>query len=258
MYHELVKKIENSEVSYDFRNVGVDQEQIAKIGIHQWIDEMWDRNFDYFSDQERFTKVWEIKNFLNCDESFAQKLACGVFDDTYPQKHENWVKQVLSGETLKVAASLHSPYDCMNSFHFEASGGLYCDETYLRHAILALGLNPQDVKKALEPYADCKGSWKGYKHKKSYVEVSEFVEELINVSCPVNLLTIFFEVDAYELYEDGLPSVATKGSEVGFFSSSHGGGGLIEMELKEAFKFNKDWSLELDGSCGYSYSEAYG
>ena len=110
----------------------------------------------------------------------------------------------------------------------------------------SLNLNPARVKKILTKHGyKAYGRFPNRKNRNGREQVSyeQFYEELINSCCGANLLTYIGRVNLKELYEAGFSLeevVIPKGNCCGLFSSTYGGGSLLEMELK------KDVRLKLE------------
>ena len=83
-------------------------------------------------------------------------------------------------------------------------------------------------------------------------EYEQFYEELINSCCGANLLVYIGRVNLNELYnaEFSLSEVIIpKGNCCGLFSSTFGGGSLLEMELKQDIRLK----LEVKGCNGFRF-----
>lgn len=106
----------------------------------------------------------------------------------------------------------------------------------------SLNLNPARVKKILTEHGyRAYGRFPNRKNRngKEQVSYEQFYEELINSCCGANLLTYIGRVSLKELYEADFSLkevIIPKGNCCGLFSSTYGGGSLLEMELKRDVK----------------------
>ncbi len=173
---------------------------------------------------------------------------------------------------IPVRIEMLSNHDCINSHWFEGEGGFSYEESYFGDMIDALGLNPMRVEQLLASHGDkvC-GCFPDMKERegKELVSYEQFHEEHINSSCGANLLTFIATINPVELYESGfnLPSKLTipAGNKCGLFSSTYGGGSILEMELLRDVTVNLEraeypkYRLEFEsGGGGYPIWQVYG
>ena len=119
----------------------------------------------------------------------------------------------------------------------------------------SLNLNPAQVKKLLTSHGyKVYGRFPNRKSRngKEQVSYEQFYEELINSCCGANLLTYLGKVSLKELYDADFSLkevIIPKGNCCGLFSSTYGGGSLLEMELKQDVKLK----LEVKGCNGFRF-----
>lgn len=173
---------------------------------------------------------------------------------------------------IPVRIELHSNYDCINSHWFEGQGGYSYQRSYFGDMVDALNLNPAKVKKILlEHRVKVFGRFpnKQQRETKELVSYEDFYEEMINSSCPANLLTFIATVkplDLYDCYFEIKKITIPKGNRCGIFSSSNGGGSILEMKLQSDVTLELDaapydfYSLTVDcnDKYGYGIGQVYG
>ena len=183
-------------------------------------------------------------------------------------------KLLRNTRDIPVRIEMLSNYDCINSHWLESGSGFSYEESYFGDMIDALGLNPMRVKQLLVSLGDkVRGRFPDIRSRdgKELVSYEDFNEEHINSSCGANLLTFMATLNPMKLYEYGfnLPSKLTipAGNKCGLFSSTYGGGSLMEMELlrdvtvdlkrTEYPKYRLEF--EADGKAyNYSINQVYG
>lgn len=179
-----------------------------------------------------------------------------------------------NSSNIQVRIPLYSNYDCINSHYFE--GGYSYKESYFGDMVDVLNLNPAKVKKMLlDKDVKVYGSFPNYKHRdgKEYVSYSDFWQELENSSCGANLLVFTGLLSIQSLLDSNFEIkeiTVPKGNYCGLFSSTYGGGSILEMELLRDFTVKLDvprkknltkydsFSLLIDETNGYSINEVYG
>ncbi|MBX9049653.1 hypothetical protein HCH04_15170 [Bacteroides thetaiotaomicron] len=194
-----------------------------------------------------------------------------IRDEIYSRDNSDIVADLLRNTSdLPVRVELHSNYDCINSHYFEE---IYCyNDSYFGAMVDALNLNPIKVKEVLsnagivvEDYCPDKRERNG----KELADYDQFVSEIANSSAPANLLVFVGTVEARELYDAGFDLKAVtipNGNVCGIFSSMHGGGSMLEIDLKQDITIKlreKRYDylslvLDSDKSNGYSISDVYG
>ena len=194
-----------------------------------------------------------------------------IRDEIYSRDNSDILADLLRNTNdIPIRVELHSNYDCINSHYFEE---VYCyNESYFGAMVDALNLNPKKVKEVLsnagivvEDYCpDIKE-----RNGKELADYNQFAEEIANSTAPANLLVFVGTVKAMELYDAGFNLKAVtipKGNVCGIFSGMHGGGSMLEIELKQATTLQlkaKPYDyfnlvLDSDKSNGYSISDVYG
>ena len=158
-------------------------------------------------------------------------------------------------DNIPIRVEMLSNYDCINSNWFESQGGYRYEESYFGDMVDCLNLNPARVKRLLTEHG-----YKTYgrfpnrrsRNGKEQVSYEQFYEELMNSCCGANLLVYIGRVNLKELYniEFSLSEVIIpKGNCCGLFSSTFGGGSLLEMELKQDVHLK----LEIKGCNGFRF-----
>ena len=214
-------------------------------------EHLWEKVDVWYSDAE-----WEaVKEIIA-----KLKEECVVFNDfeeeevdTFFDEHEDEIRNEIYSrndsdvlaelirhtDDIPVRVEMLSNYDCINSNWFESQGGYSYEESYFGDMIDSLNLNPAKVKKLLLEHGyEAHGRFPNRKSRdgKEQVSYEQFYEELINSCCGANLLTYTGKVNLKELYNAGFSLkevIIPKGNCCGLFSSTYGGGSLLEMELKQ-------------------------
>lgn len=212
-------------------------------------------------------KRWEAMKFFEENED-------EIRDAIYARGEYDGVEKLLRNtRDIPVRVALISNYDCINSHGLESQGGFSYESSYFGDMVDALWLNPKKVKQLLVEHGEkvC-GHFPDRTDRDGRVHVSyeRFYEELINSSCGANLLTFMAKINPLALYESGFnlsKFTIPKGNKCGLFSSTYGGGSLLEMELRHDVTIDltrKDYphyrlEIESDGK-GYDYSinQVYG
>ena len=170
-----------------------------------------------------------------------------IRDEIYSRNDSDVIKElIMHTDNIPIRVQMLSHHDCINSHWFESQGGYRYEESYFGDMVDSLNLNPARVKKILTKHGyKAYGRFPNRKNRNGREQVSyeQFYEELINSCCGANLLTYIGRVNLKELYEAGFSLeevVIPKGNCCGLFSSTYGGGSLLEMELK------KDVRLKLE------------
>ncbi len=135
----------------------------------------------------------------------------------------------------------------------------------------ALRLNPKRVKQLLVSHGEkvC-GRFpnRTYRDGREYVTYEQFYEELTNSSCGANLLTFTATLNPTKLYDSGFDLskfTIPRGNKCGLFSSTYGGGSILEMELLRDVTIDLErteypkYRLEFEsGGGGYPIWQVYG
>ena len=188
--------------------------------------------------------------------------------------------------TIPVAIELMSNYDCIGSpygegYQYESEG------EYFAEAMVALGLNPKELKKQLKEFGLTLTGSCPEKKNKGYVSEETFAAELADISCGACLLTFTARLNLKDLVKfndrGSIKSITIpKGNNIGFYSSFQGGGSPFNAELlkdielikkdEEATKFmlkgvnaasEEDekyfyFSITIDTSRKYNIKDTYG
>ncbi len=213
-------------------------------------------------------KRWEAEKFMEENED-------EVRDEIYSRGEYDGVEDVLKYTSdIPVRVKLISNHDCINSHWFESNrGGFSYEESYFGDMINALNLNPRKVKRLLASCGEktC-GRFPNRRNRNGneYVTYDQFFQEHINSSSPANLLTFMAKINPLSLYEsdfDFSRLTIPKGNECGLFSSTYGGGSVLEMVLQRDMTIDltrKEYpyyrlEIESDGK-DYDYSiwQVYG
>ena len=223
--------------------------------------------------------VSDICSKFEIEEDEAEELLEEYRDeinDHYYSVDDSTVLQDLIRNTssIEVRIPLYSNYDCINSHYFE--GSYSYRESYFGDMVDVLNLNPAKVKKLLvENDIEVYGSFPNYKHRegKELVSYADFWQELENSSCGANLLVFTGLLNLQDLLDKDFKVVELtipKGNNCGLFSSTYGGGSVLEMELQRDFKIKLDvprkkgltkydsFGLSIDDANGYSIDSVYG
>jgi len=247
--------------------------------LYEAIDEWYqDSPFYEFESLDK-DLVSDICSKFEIEEDEAEELLEEYRDeinDHYYSVDDSTVLKDLIRNTssVEVRIPLYSNYDCINSHHFE--GGYSYRESYFGDMVDVLNLNPAKVKKLLvENNVEVYGSFPNYKHRegKELVSYADFWQELENSSCGANLLVFTGLLNLQDLLDKDFKVVELtipKGNNCGLFSSTYGGGSVLEMELQRDFKIKLDvprkkgltkydtFDLLIDDANGYSIDSVYG
>lgn len=177
-------------------------------------------------------KRWEVENFFEEEQQEIEQ-------EIYNRDDSNPIRELLrySG-AIPVRVELISNYDCINSHWLESSGGYYYEESYFGDMVDALHLNPSKVKQIMASHGETmRGSFPNKRSREGNEQVSyeDFYQEMINSCCGANLLTYTATVNVRTLYDANFnftEIVIPKGNVCGLYSSTQGGGSMIEMKLK--------------------------
>lgn len=216
----------------------------------------------------------ELLNFndYNDETHILEELEGLGFDIEFPAVDLN-LNDLIKRTKVRVRVTLHSNYDCINSHWFEGQGGYEYKESYFGAMVDFLKLNPAKVKRMLvEKGVTVLGAWPNYKARdgKELVDYEDFYVEMENSCCPANNLILLGEISLSDFVDVETPTklFAPKGSYLGIYSSSQGGGSVLEMKLKEdtVFKLGKIGKTEYDSfeivadtkENGYTTDQVYG
>lgn len=173
-------------------------------------------------------------------DAFFDEHEDEIRDEIYSRNDSDVLAELIKHtDDIPVRVEMLSNYDCINSNWFESQGGYRYEESYFGDMVDTLNLNPAKVKKLLLEHGyEAHGRFPNRKSRdgKEQVSYEQFYEELINSCCGANLLTYTGRVNLKELYNAGFSLkevIIPKGNCCGLFSSTYGGGSLLEMELKQ-------------------------
>jgi hypothetical protein len=205
-----------------FDNMYLDSEDDA---IRQSLDKIKERL------REAGYTQCEIDNFFREHEGEVRE---GIWE----RDDSDTVEKLLRNTSnIPVRVEMYSNYDCINSHWFESQGGFSYEKSYFGDMLDALNLNPRKVKRLLVEHGEkvCgRFSDRRSRNGKEHVSYEHFYKEHINSCCGANLLTFMATVNPVKLYESGFnlsKLTIPKGNKCGLFSSTYGGGSILEMEL---------------------------
>ena len=217
-------------------------------------DCLWEKAGEWYGDAE-YEAVHGIMEklkeecfvFNDFDEhevdAFFDEHEDAIRDEIYSRNDSDVVKDLIRyTDDIPIRVEMLSDYACINSNWFESQGGYRYEESYFGDMVDSLNLNPARVKKILTEHGyRAYGRFPNRKNRngKEQVSYEQFYEELINSCCGANLLTYIGRVSLKELYEADFSLkevIIPKGNCCGLFSSTYGGGSLLEMKLKRDVK----------------------
>lgn len=230
-------------------------------------DCLWEKASEWYGDAE-YEAVHGIMEklkeecfvFNDFDEhevdAFFDEHEDAIRDEIYSRNDSDVVKDLIRyTDDIPIRVEMLSDYDCINSNWFESQGGYSYEASYFGDMVDSLNLNPAQVKKLLTSHGyKVYGRFPNRKSRngKEQVSYEQFYEELINSCCGANLLTYIGKVSLKELYDADFSLkevIIPKGNCCGLFSSTYGGGSLLEMELKQDVKLK----LEVKGYNGFRF-----
>ncbi len=230
-------------------------------------DCLWEKVDEWYGDAE-WTAVREIIDKLKeeCTESngfdedevdaFFDEHDDEIRDEIYSRNDSDVLKDLIRNtDDIPIRVEMYSNYDCINSNWFESQGGYSYEESYFGDVVDSLNLNPAQVKKLLTSHGyKVHGRFPNRKGRngKEQVSYEQFYTELINSCCGANLLVYIGRVNLKELYDANFSLkevIIPKGNCCGLFSSTYGGGSLLEMELKQDVRLK----LEVKDYHGFSF-----
>ena len=230
-------------------------------------DCLWEKASEWYGDAE-YEAVHGIMEklkeecfvFNDFDEhevdAFFDEHEDAIRDEIYSRNDSDVVKDLIRyTDDIPIRVEMLSDYDCINSNWFESQGGYSYEASYFGDIVDSLNLNPALVKKLLTSHGyKVYGRFPNRKSRngKEQVSYEQFYEELINSCCGANLLTYIGKVSLKELYDADFSLkevIIPKGNCCGLFSSTYGGGSLLEMELKQDVKLK----LEVKGYNGFRF-----
>ncbi|MFI3290122.1 MAG: hypothetical protein R3Y66_08340 [Rikenellaceae bacterium] len=239
--------------------------------IGYWYDE---------AESGRVAEIIEELKALCTEQGYTEEEIEEVFDthidtlrdDIANRDDSNIIETLLKNTSpMPIRIEMHSNFDCINSHHFE--GSYSYDNSYFGDMVNALNLNPRKVKGIFEQSGvECFGEFpdKAERNGEERVSYLSFATEISNSVSPANLLTFMATINVAELFEAGfeVESITIpKGNSCGLYSSSQGGGSIMEMELerdvtlhlKGVSKFDHfDIAIDEDSDSGYSLQDVYG
>ena len=230
-------------------------------------DCLWEKAGEWYGDAE-YEAVHGIMEKLKEDcfvfndfdehevDAFFDEHEDAIRDEIYSRNDSDVVKDLIRyTDDIPIRVEMLSDYDCINSNWFESQGGYSYEASYFGDMVDSLNLNPAQVKKLLTSHGyKVYGRFPNRKSRngKEQVSYEQFYEELINSCCGANLLTYLGKVSLKELYDADFSLkevIIPKGNCCGLFSSTYGGGSLLEMELKQDVKLK----LEVKGCNGFRF-----
>lgn len=207
-------------------------------------------------------------------DAFFDEHEDEIRDEIYNRNDSNVMKELISNtDDIPIRVEMLSNNDCINSNWFESQCGYRYDESYFGDMIDSLNLNPAKVKKLLIGHGyKVYGRFPNRKSRdgKEQVSYEQFYEEMLNSCCSANLLVYIGKVSLKDLYDANFSLkevIIPKGNCCGLFSSTFGGGSLLEMELKQDVplklkrKNGCDYRFRLDAERSkydYSIQHVYG
>lgn len=230
-------------------------------------ESLWESIDGWYSDSE-----WEsIKGIIE-----KLKEECSLFHDfdeeeveSFFEEHDDEIRNEIYArddstvltdlirhtDDIPIRVEMLSDNDCINSHWWESQDGYRYEGSYFGDMVDALNLNPARVKRMLvEKGYTVHGRFpnKKCRDRKEQVSYEHFYQELINSCCGANLLTYIGKISLKDLYDTGFSFkeiIIPKGNYCGIFSSTYGGGSLLEMELKQDVQL----SLETKGCRGFRF-----
>lgn len=213
-------------------------------------DSLWEKVDDWYCDTE-WSAVREIIEKLKevCvrwhgfkkdeTDAFFDEHEDEIRDEIYNRNDSNVMKELISNtDDIPIRIEMLSNNDCINSNWFESQNGYRYVESYFGDMIDCLNLNPAKVKKLLTKHGyKVYGRFPNRKSRdgKEQVSYEQFYEEMLNSCCSANLLVYIGKVSLKDLYDANFSLkevIIPKGNCCGLFSSTFGGGSLLEMKLK--------------------------
>lgn len=189
-------------------------------------------------------------------DTFFDEHDDAIRDEIYSRNDSDVLKDLIRNtDDIPIRVEMYSNYDCINSNWFESQGGYSYEESYFGDMVDSLNLNPAQVKKLLTSHGyKVHGRFPNRKSRngKEQVSYEQFYTELINSCCGANLLVYIGRVSLKELYDADFSLkevIIPKGNCCGLFSSTYGGGSLLEMELKQDVRLK----LEVKDYHGFSF-----
>ena len=167
--------------------------------------------------------------------------------------HSNPIGELIGRTSIRAKITQHTNFDSLpsnwdlrNTYHYK---------DYFKDIVDTLWLNPATVKKTFtEKGITAEGIWinLAYRNGKEAVDYNDFADEVLNQTC--NCLLVFMGMfPLKDMYEHGFGKyhqiIVPKGNSCGLYSSSCGGGSLMEMELKR----NLVLPIRLPGKTKYDY-----
>jgi hypothetical protein len=243
--------------------------------LHQFFNEWYDdQEYEAVREaMENIKSALEEKGYeTERIETFFGEHEDEIREEIYSRGDSDGVDKLLRNtRDIPVRVELYSNHDCINSHWLESQGGFSYEESYFGDMVDALRLNPRKVKQILVAHGEkvC-GRFPDRRSRngKEYVSYEQFYGEMVNSTCGANLLTFMATVNPTVLYESGFnfsKLTIPKGNECGLFSSTYGGGSILEMKLLHDVTIDlerKDYpcyGFDFDAAGGgYSIKEVYG
>lgn len=238
-------------------------------GMYEIFEEEWHECCNYTTDDE----IEKIKRKVTFELNEEEEE--WVRDQVEENINNSVIDEAAKNTSyIPVRIMLNSNHDCTNSFWFETNGrGVGVEENYLGDVLKFTGINPQEFKKAvLDEGYETHGKFQKRKDK-GFFFAKDLMAEYEELSSPVSLFTMIGYMSASEIIKLILKPkgerkiTIPKGTNYGFYSSSHGGGSIFDAETKEELVLDLEWngktgydslSLKIDSVDGYSLKDCYG
>lgn len=262
---------------YVGRNDELSMEQVERIvsgRYYEVLDELMENNFDA-SYHVELDIIDSAMNALDLDEDDYDKRTLRDLCLDYLSVSIDMEQLIRNTGDVQIRITMYSNYDCINSHWFEGQGGYTYKESYFGAMIDALNLNPWKVRQMLyNKNVKVYGKWNDRKDRngKEYVSYEHFWTEMQNSSCGANNLVFVATADLNDFVnlDKSTSEIAKvtipKGNNCGLFSSTYGGGSVIEMELLKDFTVDLTkhgatkydcYGIEVDSGT-YSINGVYG
>jgi hypothetical protein len=192
------------------------------------------------------------EDLLNkCVRSHGMKEAYKFFSDNEDairdeigeRDSSNEIRDLLSNTSdIPVRIELVTDNDCYDSTYDESRRQQTYWNRYLGDMADVLRLNPARLKEVMIKRGfDVQGRFpdKKYRNGREKVDYDDFLDELESTTCGSNLLTFIMRLRPVDLYDNGFDIrniVIPEGNLCGLYSSIYGGGGCMEIKLKQKVK----------------------
>lgn len=250
---DIIRFIElnQPEVDWSMEYEGFTDDQITKIfsGDAKAVErEIRSWNDEHLFELENGLLDFVIENFKSplarCFNIKEENL--NAWNDLPDEFHEDFREHIIVDlkiediqKEINVRLTLFSNYDCMNSYWFECTGGyggFRYQESYFRDVLRLLKLNPYRMKQMIEQRDPVQGYWPHLPSRdgRELVDYYEFFRDLENNHSPAVNFVIIGKVKMKDMFQFKIPNkvLIPEGTLCGFYSSSHGGGSLIECPIE--------------------------